>query len=136
MAQMNDFTRILNSLAEGREQASEDLLPLVYDELRRLAAAKMAREQPGQTLQPTGLVHEAFVRLVGTDASWQDRAHFLAAASRQMRLILVDRARARLSQKRGGRQIRVSLGPQRGRVVTKGLEAEDEVCLAEPEARP
>jgi RNA polymerase sigma factor (TIGR02999 family) len=89
-------TQILDAIGAGNEQAAEKLLPLVYDELRRLAAAKMAHEAPGQTLQPTALVHEAWLRLGGDhQQQWQNRAHFFGAAAEAMRRILIDRARKR-----------------------------------------
>jgi len=93
---MNDATRIVGAVRQGDEPAAQELFSLVYDELRRLAAARMAGEQPGQTLQPTALVHEAWLRL-GADQQphWQNRAHFLAAAAEAMRRILIDRARRR-----------------------------------------
>src|SRR6266404_8235755 len=101
---MSDVTRILNAIGGGDSKAAQDLLPLVYEELRRLAAHKMANEAPGQTLQPTALVHEAWLRLVGTDvnAQWNNRQHFFRAAAEAMRHILVDRARQRNAQRRGG----------------------------------
>ncbi len=101
---MTDVTRILSSIEEGDAQAAEQLLPLVYEELRKLATAKMAQEKPGQTLQATALVHEAYLRLVGgeTDRTYRDRSHFFATAATAMRRILVDHARARRSDKRGG----------------------------------
>ncbi len=101
---MSDVTRILAEVQRGDRQASEDLLPLVYDELRQLAAAWLARERPGHTLQPTALVHEAWTRLVGAegDDGWDGRGHFFAAAAESMRRILVEHARARGRQKRGG----------------------------------
>src|SRR5216110_1923800 len=94
---MSDVTRILESIEQGDPQAASQLLPLVYDELRRLAAQKLAREKPGQTLDATGLVHEAYLRLIGpADGDrWKDRGHFFAAAAEAMRHILVDRARGR-----------------------------------------
>jgi RNA polymerase sigma factor (TIGR02999 family) len=100
---LNHLTRILDKVDQGDPKAAEELLPLVYSELRRLAAARMAHEAPGQTLQPTALVHEAWLRL-GTDTQpkWQNRAHFFAAAAEAMRRILVERARRRLASKRGG----------------------------------
>jgi RNA polymerase sigma factor (TIGR02999 family) len=106
---MTDVTRILTAIEHGDEHAAEGLLPLVYDELRRLAAEKMAREKPGQTLQATALVHEAYVRLVDAEQAreWKSRGHFFAAAAEAMRHILVDRARRRHSRKRGGDRIRV-----------------------------
>jgi RNA polymerase sigma factor (TIGR02999 family) len=100
---MSDVTRILSALAQGDRQAADQLLPLVYDELRRLAAHKMAQEAPGHTLQPTALVHEAYLRLVGeAEQSWDNRRHFFAAATEAMRRILVDQARRRAAKKRGG----------------------------------
>src|SRR5262245_49418443 len=101
---MSDFTRILSQIEQGDPRAAEELLPLVYEELRKLAAAKLALEKPGQTLQATALVHEAYLRLVGNDAqrAYQDRGHFFASAATAMRHILVDNARARRSIKRGG----------------------------------
>jgi RNA polymerase sigma factor (TIGR02999 family) len=100
---VNDFTRILHAMEQGESQAAEKLLPLVYDELRRLAAAKMAQEAAGQTLQPTALVHEAWLRLGGdAQPTWQNRAHFLGAAAEAMRRILVENARRKLRLKRGG----------------------------------
>ena len=109
---MGDLTRVLDAAAAGDPQAASQLLPLVYDELRRLAAQQLAREAPGQTLDATGLVHEAYLRLVGpADARrWQDRGHFFAAAAQAMRRILIDSARRKLAQKRGGGLTRQSLG--------------------------
>ncbi len=100
---MSDVTRLLEAIQAGQPQAAEELLPLVYDELRRIAAVKMAQEQPGQTLQPTALVHEAWLRLSAqADARWQNREQFYAVAAETMRRILVDRARRRLTRKHGG----------------------------------
>ena len=100
---MSGVTRILDRVQAGDPKAAEELLPLVYDELRRLAAARMANEAPGQTLQPTALVHEAWLRLAGdAQQRWNDRQHFFRAAAEAMRHILVDRARQRGAQKRGG----------------------------------
>jgi RNA polymerase sigma factor (TIGR02999 family) len=101
---MSDLTQILSAIEQGDPHASEQLLPLVYDELRKLAAARLARESPGQTLQPTALVHEVYVRLVGhqADQRWNSRGHFFAAAAEGMRRILVENARRKQSQKRGG----------------------------------
>jgi RNA polymerase sigma factor (TIGR02999 family) len=102
IAAMSDITLLLDAIASGESRASEDLLPLVYDELRRLAAVRMAGEAAGQTLQPTALVHEAWLRLVKEgERSWQNRAHFFRAAAQAMRRILVDRARHKQSLKRG-----------------------------------
>ena len=101
---MSDVTHILGQIESGDGQAAEKLLPLVYDELRKLAAAKMAQESPGQTLQATALVHEAYLRLVGSETrrTYRDRSHFFASAATAMRQILVDSARAKRSKKRGG----------------------------------
>jgi RNA polymerase sigma factor (TIGR02999 family) len=99
---MSEVTRILSAIDQGDPQAAEQLLPLVYDELRRLAARKLAREHPGQTLQPTALVHEAFLRLVGDGSHWDNDRHFFAAAAEAMRRILVENARRKRSRKHGG----------------------------------
>ena len=100
---MTEVTRILTAIEQGDAQAADELLPLVYDELRRLAAQKLSHEKPGQTLQATALVHEAYLRLVGSaDQNWDSRGHFFKAASEAMRRILVDRARHKKSIKRGG----------------------------------
>jgi RNA polymerase sigma factor (TIGR02999 family) len=108
---MSDVTRILLQVESGDPNAAEQLLPLVYQELRRLAAAKLAHEKPGQTLQATALVHEAYLRLVDVDTvqQWDSRGHFFAAAAEAMRRILVESARAKLSQKRGGERARLGL---------------------------
>jgi RNA polymerase sigma factor (TIGR02999 family) len=108
---MNDVTRILNALAGGDRKAANELMPLVYNELRRLAAVKLAREKPGQTLQATALVHEAYLRLAGNDPErpWEDRGHFFAAAAEAMRRILIDRARRKQSVRHGGGHRRVEL---------------------------
>ena len=108
---MNDVTRILAAIEHGDPKASEDLLPLVYDELRKLAAQRLAQERPGQTLQATALVHEAYLRLVGDPEgqSWDNRGHFFAAAAEAMRRILVERARAKGRVRRGGQWRRVDL---------------------------
>jgi RNA polymerase sigma factor (TIGR02999 family) len=107
---MNDVTLILQAIGRGERQASEDLLPLVYQELRRLAAAKMAREMEGQTLQATELVHEAWLRLTGNEGqNWENRTHFLGAAAEAMRRILVDRARHKSALKHGGGQQRLDI---------------------------
>jgi RNA polymerase sigma factor (TIGR02999 family) len=101
---MSDVTRILSAIDQGDPLAAEQLLPLLYDELRKLAAQKLAQEHAGQTLQATALVHEAYVRLIGngSEAHWNSRGHFFAAAAEAMRRILVDAARRRRSQKHGG----------------------------------
>ena len=107
---MSEVTRILDAIQQGDPKAAEELLPLVYEELRRLAAHKMAHEAPGQTLQPTALVHEAWLRLVGDgDPGWQNRAHFFSAAAEAMRRILIDRARRKRAVRHGGGQQRVDL---------------------------
>ena len=108
---MNEVTRILSAMESGEPQETEQLLPLVYDELRRLAAQRLAHEKPGQTLQPTALVHEAYLRLVDSAAirRWDSRGHFFAAAAEAMRRILVNRARDKGRLKRGGDRRRVDL---------------------------
>jgi hypothetical protein len=108
---MSEVTRILSAIEQGNLQASEQLLPLVYDELRRLAAQRLASEAPGQTLQATALVHEAYLRLVDVEKvqHWTSRAHFFGAAAEAMRRILVNRARDKKRQKRGGGWKRVDL---------------------------
>ena len=107
---MPDVTRILDSVKTGNPRAAGELLPLVYDELRRIAAARMAHEQPGHTLQPTALVHEAWLRLGGDEApSFQNRAHFFGAAAEAMRRILIERARRRVAAKRGAGAAMVDL---------------------------
>jgi RNA polymerase sigma factor (TIGR02999 family) len=108
---MSDVTRILSAIEQGDPHAAEELLPLVYDELRKLAAQRLAQETPGQTLQATALVHEAYLRLVGEseEQHWNSRGHFFAAAAEAMRRILVDSARRQHSLKRGGQRRRVGL---------------------------
>jgi RNA polymerase sigma factor (TIGR02999 family) len=107
---MSEVTLMLEAIGRGDKQASEKLLPLVYQELRRLAAAKMAREKEGQTLQPTELVHEAWLRLVGGNGqNWENRTHFLGAAAEAMRRILVDRARHKSAIRHGGGQQRLDI---------------------------
>jgi RNA polymerase sigma factor (TIGR02999 family) len=107
---MSDVTRILNAIEHGDEKASSKLLPLVYEELRLLAAQKMSQEKPGQTLQATALVHEAYIRLVeGTNQNWNSRAHFFKAAAEAMRRILVENARRKSRLKRGGDRQKVEL---------------------------
>src|SRR5947207_5931401 len=107
---MSEVTRVLSAIERGEPHAAEQLLPLVYDELRKLAAQHLAAERPGQTLQATALVHEAYLRLVGTGPGpgWSGRGHFFAAAARAMRQVLVDAARAKAADKRGGDRLRVS----------------------------
>jgi RNA polymerase sigma factor (TIGR02999 family) len=106
---MNDVTHILAAIEQGNPRAAEQLLPLVYDELRRLAAQRLAQEKPGQTLQATALVHEAYLRLVDVEQAqhWNSRGHFFAAAAEAMRRILVESARKRRSDKRGGQMRRL-----------------------------
>jgi RNA polymerase sigma factor (TIGR02999 family) len=108
---MSDVTRILSAIEQGDPKAAEQLLPLVYDELRKLAALKLAQEKPGQTLEATALVHEAYLRLVGTDkaAHWNSRGHFFAAAAEAMRRILVEGARRKSRLKHGRQHPRVEL---------------------------
>ncbi|WZO99796.1 ECF-type sigma factor [Isosphaeraceae bacterium EP7] len=108
---MNDVTRILSAIEHGEPEAAERLLPLVYDELRKLAAARLAKEKPGQTLQATALVHDAYLRLVGSgDAGgWNGRGHFFGAAAEAMRRILVEAARRKAALKAGGDRQRVDL---------------------------
>jgi RNA polymerase sigma factor (TIGR02999 family) len=109
---MNDVTRILAAIEQGEGQAAEQLLPLVYDELRMLAAQKLAQEKSGQTLQATALVHEVYLRLVDVETAqhWNSRGHFFAAAAEAMRRILIDRAREKQAAKRGGQRRRVDFG--------------------------
>jgi RNA polymerase sigma factor (TIGR02999 family) len=108
---MNDVTQILSAIEQGDARAAEQLLPLVYDELRKLAAQKLAQEKPGQTLQATALVHEAYVRLVDAERvrRWDSRGHFFAAAAEAMRRILVENARRKRAEKHGGRSARHDL---------------------------
>lgn len=107
---MSDVTLMLQAVSRGEKQASEELLPVVYDELRRLAAARMASEAAGQTLQPTALVHEAWLRLIpDPERGWQNRWHFFAAAAEAMRRILIDNARRKSRLKHGGGQQRLNI---------------------------
>jgi RNA polymerase sigma factor (TIGR02999 family) len=108
---MSEVTHILSAIEQGDPSAAEQLLPLIYEELRQLAAQKLAQEAPGQTLQATALVHEAYVRLVGcaSNQTWDNRGHFFAAAAEAMRRILIDRARHKNSRKAGGGRRRVDL---------------------------
>src|SRR2546426_875648 len=123
---MSDVTSILDAIGQGDPKAADQLLPLVYQELRKLAAAKMALEAPGQTLQPTALVHEAWLKLVGKeDRKWNDRTHFFAAAAEAMRLILVDNARRKRTQRHGGGQQRVELSE-----IPQGAVPNDDQLLA------
>src|SRR5207302_3494942 len=132
LCRMSDVTRILSQIEHGDPQAAELLLPLVYDELRKLAAVRLANEKPGQTLQATALVHEAYVRLVGGNDSqeWNNRGHFFAAAAEAMRRILINRARDKNRQKRGGGELRrVDLD-----AIEIALDTPDEDLLALDEA--
>jgi RNA polymerase sigma factor (TIGR02999 family) len=139
---MSDVTEILDAIEQGDAQAADALLPLVYKELRRLAAHKLGQEAPGQTLDATALVHEAYLKLVGTHAAlrWQDRSRFFAAAAEAMRRILVDKARRKRSDKRGGKLVRRDVEPSQlmapavpDDVVTVD-EALDALAAADPQA--
>jgi RNA polymerase sigma factor (TIGR02999 family) len=126
----HEVTQLLNAAAGGDSRAAEELLPLVYQELRKLAHASMAHEPAGQTLQPTALVHEAYLRLLGSaDVKWDGRGHFFGAAARAMRRILVERARSRNRIKRGGDRKRVEFGEQLD-VVSADSEQSDEQLVA------
>ena len=128
---MSDITRILDRAQQGDHKAAEELLPIVYDELRRLAAQKMASEAAGHTLQPTALVHEAWLRLGGSDApSFQNRAHFFGAAAEAMRRILIERARRRVAAKRGAGAAMVDLNE----IEISSPLADDDQLLAVNEA--
>jgi RNA polymerase sigma factor (TIGR02999 family) len=127
---VREVTRMLEAIQQGDPTAAEELLPLVYDELRKLAAHKMAREASGQTLQPTDLVHEAWIRLAGgKDQHWDNRAHFFAAAAEAMRRILVERARRRQRFRHGGGQQRAELEEE-----AVSAPADDDKILAVSEA--
>jgi RNA polymerase sigma factor (TIGR02999 family) len=128
---MNDVTRILSAIEDGDPHAADRLLPLVYEELRKLAAQKLAQEAPGQTLQATALVHEAYLRLVGADQvqHWDSRGHFFAAAAEAMRRILLNRARDKKRLKRGGQRRRVDLDQ-----VEIALDSDDDQLIAIDEA--
>jgi len=129
---MNEHvTRILNSIQGGDDARAEHLVPIVYEELRKLAAARMARERPGQTLQPTALVHEAYLRLVGAEqqSHWKSRGHFFGAAAEAMRRILIERARKRQAARHGGRLERVDLDK-----VDVAIHADDDQLLRIDEA--
>jgi RNA polymerase sigma factor (TIGR02999 family) len=130
---MSDVTRILNAIEQGQAKAADELLPLVYQELRLLAAQKLSQERPGQTLQATALVHEAYIRLVGdVPQSWENRAHFFGAAAEAMRRILVENARRKQRLKRGGRRNRLTL--EEAIVITK-TRSTDLLALDEALAR-
>jgi RNA polymerase sigma factor (TIGR02999 family) len=128
---MSDVTRILSAVERGDPHAAEQLLPLVYEELRKLAAAQMAAEAPGQTLQATALVHEAYLRLVGGsagDPGWDNRGHFFAAAAEAMRRILVESARRKAAKKRGGGLAKIDLADAE---VVGPCDSEDLLALDE-----
>jgi RNA polymerase sigma factor (TIGR02999 family) len=139
---MNEVTRILSAIEQGDPHAAEQLLPLVYDELRKLAAERMAQEKPGQTLQATALVHEAYLRLVDAEKApyWNSRGHFFAAAAEAMRRILVEKARRKASLKRGGGRAREELDEEN--LVAPPLpddllaldEALSQLAVADPQA--
>lgn len=142
---MNEVTRLLTAIDSGDPRASEALLPLVYEELRRLARSHLADERPGHTLQPTALVHEAYVRLVGTnaetdEAGWNSRGHFFAAAAESMRRILVESARRRRRLKHGGDRDRIPLDvadpadPDRAEEILAVAEALDELAATDERA--
>ena len=139
---MSDVTRVLSQIESGDPTAAEQLLPLVYDELRKLAAAKLAHEQPGQTLQATALVHEAYLRLVGAEQGqfWDSRGHFFAAAAEAMRRLLVESGRRKLSLKRGDGLVRqplddLEIAASEGRYDLLALnDALDELAAADAQA--
>jgi RNA polymerase sigma factor (TIGR02999 family) len=132
MVDMNEVTLILNAIEDGDVRAADELLPLVYKELRKLAAQRMKNEKPGQTLQATALVHEAYIRLVGSDnKNWNSRAHFFAAAAEAMRRILIESARRKKRLKRGGDRKRIDLEHA---VLTDDKDAPSEDLIALDEA--
>lgn len=127
---MSEITRILDRVQQGEPKAAEELLPLVYEELRKLAATRMAAVPPGQTLQPTALVHDAYIRLVGSEPQeWNSCGHFFSAAAEAMRRILIERARQKASKKRGGGLKRIDLDH-----VDVAMNSDDDVVLALNEA--
>jgi RNA polymerase sigma factor (TIGR02999 family) len=130
---MSEVTRLLEAIDQGDPQATADLLPLIYDELRKLAAQKLACEPPGQTLQPTALVHEAFIRLVGSDRGdrWDNRGHFFSAAAEAMRRILVDNARRKHALRRGGAAKHLSLD----RIQIASISRDDELLALDEALR-
>jgi RNA polymerase sigma factor (TIGR02999 family) len=127
----SQVTSILSLIEQGDQHAAEQLLPLVYTELRKLAAQRLAREQPGQTLEATALVHEVYIRLVDGETArhWDSRGHFFAAAAEAMRRILIDQARRRHSAKRGGRMRRVELDAGTVLVSPEEHSADELLCL-------
>lgn len=126
---MPEVTRILQSIEQGDPRAAEELLPLIYEELRRLASVRMANEPAGQTLQPTALVHEAWIRLVGENHHWENRKHLFSAAAEAMRRILIDRARQKKRLRREGHLVRVNLDD-----IDLASESESETVLFVHEA--
>ncbi|MFC1793000.1 sigma-70 family RNA polymerase sigma factor [Planctomycetota bacterium] len=129
---MTDVTRILNAIEQGDAQATDKLLPLVYEELRRLASQRLSQEKPGQTLQATALVHEAYIRLVGTeDHSWDNKGHFFKAAAEAMRRILIENARKKKSPKHGGDRKKMDLNEE---VLVIGDRVPSETMIALDEA--
>ena len=136
---MSDVTRILNAIEGGDAKATDELLPLVYEELRLLAAQKLSHESPGQTLQATALVHEAYIRLVGDEPQgWENRGHFFAAAAEGMRRILVENARRKNSSKRGGELSRIDMADMEaaGRMPSEELVMLDEALTKLSEEAP
>jgi RNA polymerase sigma factor (TIGR02999 family) len=138
---MNEIASILSAIEQGEPKAADQLLPLIYDELRKLAAQKLAQEKPGQTLQATALVHEAYLRLVGTqDPGWNSRGHFFAAAAEAMRRILVENARRKDRLKRGGGRARIDVEdldlatPQEPKELLALDEALTRLAVADPQA--
>lgn len=136
---MPDLTRLLNAIEQGEPQAAERLLPLVYDELRKVAAHKLSFLAPGQTLQPTALVHEAYLRLASGEKEWQNRRHFFAAAAEAMRHILIDRARRRIRLRHRGEAEKIDLdeieiaAPAKDEVLLQLNDALDELQTVSPE---
>lgn len=132
-ADRNEVTRVLERIGRGEKHAANDLLPLIYKELRILAVRRLRGQPPGQTLNPTALVHEAYLRLIGDDVGdellWDSRGHFYAAMAEAMRRILVDRARARLRQKRGGGRLRLEFELAIDSVVTESVSSDDLIDL-------
>ena len=136
---MSEVTRILNAIEEGDGKAIDRLLPAVYQELRRMAARKLSREKPGQTLQPTALVHEAYLRLIGAEGrNWRSRTHFFAAAAEAMRRILIESARRKARMKRGGCRQKVDLDEEAVFVEgpSQDVLALDEALTALAQAEP
>jgi RNA polymerase sigma factor (TIGR02999 family) len=139
---MSEVTRILSAIEQGDPLAAEQLLPLVYDELRKLAAARLAQEKPGQTLQATALVHEAYLRLVDTEKAqhWNSRGHFFAAAAEAMRRILVQNARRKGRRKHGGGRIRIDMenlevaAPEKAEELLALDEALGQLAAVDPQA--